>query len=81
VKSLLLIAVSVLSALVTGWLAMVIIAYGFCSGYQPNWLCSGHGGGLVGIALLVIVVSLPIYFVVFRYLLNKRANKDGGSNR
>ena len=64
------ITVSILFALFTGWLTMVIIANFFCSGYQQNWLCSDHGGGLVGTALLVIIISLPAYITIFKKVLN-----------
>lgn len=46
---------------------MIIVANYFCDGYQPNWLCSDHGGGIVGLGILSVLVSLPVYiFLLFK---------------
>ena len=66
---------SIILALFTGWITMVIIANYFCSGYQPNWLCSDHGGGIVGIGILSVLPTLPIYIILLaKYLKNGTRN-------
>ena len=75
-KSLLLTVAAFFSALVTGWFTAIIIASGFCDGYQPNWLCSGHGGAVVGFAILAIFISFPIYIYLFIYKNKKDKDKN-----
>jgi len=68
VKSFFLTIGAIISAQFTGWLCTILVVSLFCDGYQPNWLCSGHGGAWVVVAVSAIVLSLPIYlyFYVFK---------------
>jgi sterol desaturase/sphingolipid hydroxylase (fatty acid hydroxylase superfamily) len=55
------------AAVITGWFSGILTIGIFCDGYQPNWLCSGHGGAWLGISLLTMFISFPIYIYLFLY--------------
>lgn len=67
-KGIFLFIVAIFAALFTGWVVTLVVTGIFCSGFEPNWLCSAHGGAWLWVAIISVILSLPafVYLLLIR---------------
>jgi len=67
---------SIFAAAITGWLITLLVLKLYCDGFSPNWFCSGHGGAWMFLMIGTVVVMIPVYFYLFRYIHNSDKKDD-----
>jgi ABC-type multidrug transport system permease subunit len=73
VKTFFLVVGSLIASMFAAWIVTIIVVSVTCDGFQPNWLCSGHGGAWIWI--------MPGTFVISFLILLKKILKNKSDNR